>query len=49
MDRSICPHCSSDDTYCDQDWLGKELMHCDNCNKNYAVIYDLKIKEIKKC
>lgn len=47
MNVSTCPVCNSDETYQEQDWLGKELRHCERCETNYEVVYDLKVKEVK--
>lgn len=47
MRFNICPSCKSGDTYQEQDWVGKELRHCESCGTNYEVEYELEIKKIK--
>jgi uncharacterized protein (DUF983 family) len=46
MRFNICPSCKSGDTYQEQDWIGKELRHCESCGTNYEVEYELEIKKI---
>lgn len=46
MKFNICPSCNSAETYQEQDWIGKELRHCESCGTNYEVGYDIEIKTI---
>jgi transposase-like protein len=47
MEAEVCPNCTSEDTYQMQDWLGKELRFCENCEREYQVSYKIEIKEKK--
>jgi hypothetical protein len=47
MEAEVCPGCISDETYQLQDWLGKELRYCENCEIEYEVTYKLELKEKK--
>lgn len=46
LDATICPKCKSEETYCSQDWLGKELRECEECGCLYQVDYDIKVQKI---
>lgn len=46
MNRCICPVCKSEETFQEQEWLGKELRYCKNCKMDYYVLYEIKEKAI---
>jgi hypothetical protein len=49
IDTTICPHCNDDDlTSTTDEWLGRTIHHCDNCGKEYEVIYEVRVKEVRK-
>ena len=52
MEKVLCPYCGSDniDVYDDDQFMGEyvEECYCLDCDKNFDVIYEMKLKEIRK-
>jgi hypothetical protein len=48
IDINLCPNCKDEDayTYTVQEWVGKELMKCEDCDCLYLVEYEIKPKKI---
>ncbi|PLS19162.1 hypothetical protein CVD28_01780 [Bacillus sp. M6-12] len=48
LDITVCPNCSQDENTIKYDeWLGKELWYCEDCDSFYDVLYEVTVKEVK--
>ena len=49
LNKTICPKCKSEDTFCINDFLeyALEYRECEECGCKYEVHYETIVKEIK--